>query len=119
MSRAQTLSEYTVTDDREHAEAMVTIAWILKRRPTPDQAISSQALADATGEDGPKATTVRDLIPAVVREHGIPIGSCPDGYYRIASTDELAAELDSRRAEIETKRENARALASAFYSEGQ
>lgn len=62
-----------------------------------------------------KETTVRDVI-AELRDDpaGPPIGTCPGGYYVIASVDELDEHVANIHEEIETKRERLRATVEAF-----
>jgi uncharacterized small protein (DUF1192 family) len=77
-----------------------------------ENALSGRALADRTPL---KPTTVRDII-AELRDDpdGPPIGNCADGYYVIASVDELEAHIADVKDEIATKRERLEATVQAF-----
>ena len=77
-----------------------------------DNALSGRALADRTPL---KPTTVRDII-AELRDdsNGPPIGNCADGYYVIASVDELERHIADVKDEIATKRERLEATVQAF-----
>jgi len=88
------------------------IAWILERRDCREWAISSQALADATGTIKP--TTVRDAIREIRREHDLPVVSCSQGYYTISDPADLERELDRIDDEIDTRMETKRELTRAF-----
>lgn len=97
------------------ADAKRTIAWILRERRGKAAAISSKGLADATGI---RATTVRDLIPEIRKEHAVPIASCPGGYYVICSQEDFVEHMNRIEDTIETKRERQSDLARAWYSDG-
>jgi biotin operon repressor len=87
------------------------IAWLVERRCTKQEAISSTALADATGL---KPTTVRDCIKEIRSERDIPIVSCSNGYYVIASVNQLERELERIQSEINTRKETKSELVAAF-----
>lgn len=93
-------------------DAKRQIAFILKRREGRDAAISSQALADATGQIA--ATTARDCIKELRREEGLPVVACQDGYYLVRDVSGLERELDRIAGEIETRKETRGELVSSF-----
>ena len=108
-----------MTRSEHHAEspepkvtdAKHQIASILEHRTGRSMAISSRGLADATGL---KPTTVRDTIPEIRREHGLPIVSTNAGYYCAGSWEDVESVLErmaERRATIELRR---RELARAW-----
>lgn len=93
------------------SDAKHQIAQILEHRTTKQEAISSKGLADATGL---KPTTVRDTIPEIRREHGLPIVSTSRGYFCAGSWEDVETVLErmaERRATIELRR---RELARAW-----
>lgn len=135
------MSKATTTDDRrtEHrttraeyhadnsadtvVEAKRMMAWILRRRDCREYAISSKALAEATGwhdpgEVGINPSTVRDAIKELRRERDLPIVSCSRGYYLIDDPEALHHELERIQDEIETRRETKRELTAAFNKYG-
>lgn len=71
-----------------------------------EHAISSKELA---GIFGTEATNIRDAVQDLVRD-GALIASSPDGYYRIASVDEVRSEIRSLLDDANTRRERARTL---------
>jgi len=113
--RTTTRAEHHADSDADAVRtAKEQLAWILARRDCRAWAISSQALADATGDDGIAATTVRDAIRELRRERDLPIVSCSRGYYLIDDTDALQRELDRIQSEIETREATKRELTAAF-----
>lgn len=99
------------------------VARALFRATDRDSAVSSTALARATGwrEDEPnvrdtavKPTTIRDEIKELRRDEHLPVVSCSQGYYLIDDTDALERELDRIAAEIQTRRETRQELVRAF-----
>jgi len=110
-----TLDTYTDTDRTAHDRAKAAIA----RRLATDHrgkanAVSSRELAEGVE---PKATTVRDLIPEIRREYGLPIASA-NGYY-VAETREEAAEfIERQKRQAETSLETARQFARVWNGGG-
>jgi len=109
MTRAE---HHATSPDHEVRAAKRTLARLLECRRGKDRAISSQALADRVGL---KATTVRDLVPVVRRDYGLPVASTSTGYYVIEDEAELREVMDRIERTIETKRERQRELARAWY----
>lgn len=109
-----TATHYADSSTDKINRAKRTIAWILRERRGKGAAISSKGLADATGPKGIEATTCRDLIPEIRREQGIPIASCPGGYYVVSSTEDLEDHLERIDDEIDTRLERKRELTAAF-----
>lgn len=101
------------SDAQDVKRAKQTLARILSNREGKQQAISSKALAQRVGL---KPTTVRDLIPEIRREMGIPIASTSTGYYRIASDDEFRDVMRRIEDTIQTKKQRQSELAEAWYS---
>lgn len=88
-----TLEAYTDTDSTDHDRAKRTIATTLANEARGrEHAISSTDLAERTPVS---ASTVRDLIPQVRREYGLPIASA-QGYF-VAETNEEAADFIERQ----------------------
>lgn len=111
MSRVEAHAE---SDCHKIRGAKRTLRRLLESRRGKENAISSKALADRVGL---KATTVRDLIPELRREYGIPIASTSTGYYRISTDAEFRDVMDRIENTIQTKRERQKELAQAYYNE--
>lgn len=107
-SRAEHHAQSTPTRVRAAKSQM---AAILAHRHTPQEAISSKGLADATGL---KPTTVRDLVKELRPEYDLPVVSCSRGYYVIDSEDELERFAERKREEIATHEETLRETVAAF-----
>lgn len=99
------------SDEPKVRDAKLTIARILRRRTSREDAISSKGLADATDI---KATTVRDCIKEIRAERDLPVVSCSRGYYCITSADDLSREIERIEDEIRTREETKRELTRAF-----
>lgn len=105
-------TDYAQSQPDDIQRAKEIIATILARRPGEDAAISSQELADRTPV---KSTTVRDLIPKIVREHRIPVGSCRHGYYRIETHEEFVAEMETYESQRKAATDRMERLSQAYY----
>lgn len=112
---ASSAASYADSDRRDVHLAKSIVARIIAMRPGREKAISSQALADRTPV---AATTIRDLIPEIIDEYRIPIGSCPDGYYRIDDHDAFAREAGRFESQRESARRRLSTLARAYYGDG-
>lgn len=106
------VATHASSDQEEIQVAKQTIAYILSRRPGKQNAISSKELADRTPI---KATTVRDVIPEIIQEYRLPIGSSPDGYYRIDDDDEFVSVMHRYESQREQARSRMQWLAQAYY----
>jgi len=127
MSEAEATGK-TVSRAEHHADSDVPkvrrakdrIAWILRRRDCREHAISSKALARATGwkpgepSDGIKPTTVRDCIKEIRAERDLPIESCGRGYYLIGTVSELERYIENRKEEKRTIDETIQEQVQAF-----
>lgn len=106
-----TLEAYTDTDSTDHDRAKRTIATTLANEARGrEHAISSTDLADRTPVS---ASTVRDLIPVVMDEYQLPIGTA-NGYFVIESKAEYARQVDRQIRQAETSRERARLISATF-----
>ena len=106
-----TLNQYTQTNELDHELAKRVIARTLanEARGRPN-AISSADLAERTPVS---ASTVRDLIPEVMREYCLPVGMA-NGYFVIERKAEYARQVDRQLRQAETSRERARLISSTF-----
>ena len=113
MTRTKPLEHYTDTDDvPDHVQARNRIRQVLTNEARGrDNAISSTDLAERTPVS---SSTVRDLIPEVRERWGIPIGSCPSGYFVIESADVFERQVERQLAQAERSKETARAIARAW-----
>ena len=59
---------------------------LVKNRQGKAAAISAAELVSQTGIPDRK---MRDLVKALVEEHGIPIGSCPSGFFIAETAEEI------------------------------
>lgn len=111
-----TRAEYHADSDGQAVRsARETVQWLLEDHAAGRaNAISSRAIADWVGL---RPTTVRDLIAELRDEGVLPIGSCPGGYYRIASAGEFREVMEGIESEIATKQDRQSAIAAAFYGD--
>jgi len=96
-------------NDVKHAKKQ--IAAKLNDHVGRENAISSKALADYTGLS---ASTVRDCIPEIREEWGVPVVSRNKGYYVIESSEEFEAQLDRYSERIQTIEERRKELTAAW-----
>jgi len=108
---SQRAKDHADSDEISIEQAKGELYQTLRHKTDRDDAISSSALA---GQVGLKATTVRDLIPAIRREYSLPVVSCSKGYYVIQDTTALERELDRIQDEIETREDTKQELTKAF-----
>jgi len=109
------LADYTESDELTHEEAKVRIRNLLHGRDYDDR-LSAQALSGRC--PGVAASTVRDLVADVRREHNVAVYSRGPGYWHLQTSDELDDSLGRIDAQTETKRETKRELAAAFNQGG-
>lgn len=103
------LSHYTTTDEPDHDRAKRTIAETLQAEARGrEAAISSADLAERTPVS---ASTVRDLVAEVRREHGLPIASA-DGYFLATTDDEAADFIERQKRQAEQSLRTAREFAA-------
>ena len=116
MTRTKPLEHYTDTDDvPDHVQARNRIRQVLTNEARGrDNAISSTDLAERTPVS---SSTVRDLIPEVRERWGIPIGSCPSGYFVIEDSEVFERQVERQLAQAERSKETARAIARAWNGE--
>lgn len=112
------LAEFTDSDEPDHVVAKRTIAWKLQQhhRGRAD-AVSSKELAEYTPVS---ASTVRDLVPEVRREYGVPIASS-NGYYVAETRDEATRFIERQKQQARTSKRTAEEFAKAWnrsYTEG-
>jgi len=105
--------------DEQVRTAKDTIAWLLRHRDAREWAISSTALAEATGwrdpgDRGIAPTTVRDAIKELRRDRHLPIVSCSQGYYLVSDAGEFEREISRIDDEIQTREETKVELCAAF-----
>jgi hypothetical protein len=118
--RRTTRSEHHAhSPDEQVRTAKDTLAWLLRRRDCREWAISSTALAEATGwrdpgDSGIAPTTVRDAIKELRRDRHLPIVACSQGYYLVTDPGEFQREIDRINDEIQTREETKRELCAAF-----
>lgn len=107
--------DYAESDAAKVDHARRTIALLLGRyHRGRDNAVPSKQLAEAVGL---KATTVRDLIPEVMAEHDLPIGTA-NGYFVIEDKREYARQVKRQLRQAETSRKRAELLEEAYdYAE--
>lgn len=108
---SQRAKNHADSDEISIKQAKGELYQTLRHKTDRDAAVSSSALA---GMVGLKATTVRDLIPAIRRDYNLPVVSCSQGYYVIEDTAALARELDRIDAEIQTREDTKQELTKAF-----
>lgn len=95
---------YTDTDAPAHDRAKRTIAQTLANDAHGrENAISSAALAERTPVS---ASTVRDLVPQVMAEYGLPVGTS-NGYFVIQTDDEYDRQVERQLKQAETSRQRA------------
>lgn len=124
------LSTYTQTDADEHELAKRLIADILQNEAKGkydedggDNTISSAELAERVTEELPAgkhigASAIRDLIPKVRIQYGVPIGSIVGrGYFVIETEGEARIQIDRQIRQAETSRQRARDIASVWYQQ--
>lgn len=91
---------------------------ILVEHRGPSNAISSTELAETLGiDDGNGNPTTRFGIRDMMRQTGLPIGACPDGYYVIddpADLEEYVADLRARKRGIDERID----LVTSCYADG-
>lgn len=102
--------EHAIADESKIEQARRELVWLLRGR-TREEAISSAALAEQMPVS---ASTVRDLVPEVRAELGIPLVSGSGGYYEVQDHDDFLRVMDREQATIERKRERMRDLSAAW-----
>lgn len=77
-----------------------------------ENAVASQDLAEHVPI---KATTVRDLIPEIMAEYRVPIGTA-NGYFVIEDREEFTRQVERQLEQAETSRKRAQLISAAFNS---
>lgn len=111
-----TLETYTDTDAPTHDRAKRAIADELANyHRGRDESISSTDLSYVTKYAGcaVSASTVRDLIPQIRREFGLPIAS-GKGYYVAETADEAAQFIERQKRQAEQSLRTAREFAAQW-----
>lgn len=109
------LEDYTKTNRSQHEITKREIHRILQSEARGrENAVSSKSLADRVPVS---ASTVRDLVPEIRREMGVPIGSS-NGYFIIESESELRKQVERQRRQAENSLSSARDIAGAWYQSG-
>lgn len=124
------LSTYTKTEADDHEIAKRLIADILQNEAKGkydedggDNTISSTDLAERVTAELPAgkhigASAIRDLIPKVRIQYGVPIGSIVGkGYFVITSQAEARIQIDRQIRQAETSRQRARDIAAVWYQQ--
>lgn len=104
---------------RDHADSEVTeidrakvrvAKRLMREHRGKANAVSSRELAEGVSV---KATTVRDLIPEIMAEFGIPIGTA-NGYFVIEDKDEYARQVDRQLEQAKTSKQRAKLISATF-----
>lgn len=102
---------HAIADESKIEQAKRELVWLLRNRG-PENAMSSADLADRTPVS---ASTVRDLVPEIRRDLGIPLVSGSGGYYEVQSHSDFVRVMEREEQAIETKRERMRELSKAWH----
>ena len=76
-----------------------------------DNALSGKEIAEKVPQS---YSTVRDMLPELRAQYGVPVGACSDGYYIVTTPDELERQLERYDSQIETAMTRKRELTEAF-----
>ena len=107
-------AHYADSDEQHIQQAKHRVANLVANAKGKENAISSKELANRVGL---KPTTVRDLIPEIRKQYGVPVASSNRGYYRIVEKSEFLEVMQRIEDTIATKKERQRELAKAWNGE--
>jgi biotin operon repressor len=79
-----------------------------------ENALSGKDIAQSVPQS---YSTVRDMLPELRSQYGIPVGACSDGYYIVTSPDELERQIERYDSQIETAQTRKQELVEAFNTQ--